>query len=79
MKNMVYILEKQPTIPIGILIEPLVTQLHASQGVTYFPNIFDFEFLTQLARHGKLQLKHGVLLLDLLAKIYINDIDWASS
>ena len=79
MKNMVYIFEKQPTIPIGTLVEPLVKQLHASQGTTYLPNLFDFEFFVALARHGKLQLKHGILLMDLLAKIYVNDIDWASS
>lgn len=65
MKNMLGVIEKQPTIPIGTLIEPLVKQLHASQGTTYLPNLFDFEFFIALARHGKLQLKHGILIMDL--------------
>lgn len=59
------VIEKQPTIPIGTLVEPLVKQLHATQGITYLPNLFDFEFFVALARHGKLQLKQGVLLMDL--------------
>lgn len=65
MRNMVNVLERQPTIPVGTLIEPLIKQLHASQGNTYLPNLFDFEFFVALARHGKLQLKHGVQLMDL--------------
>lgn len=78
MKNITFIIQKQPTIPIGTLIEPLVKQLHTAHSITYNPNVFDFEFFTALARHGKLELKHGILLLDLLAKAYINDIEWAS-
>ena len=65
MKNLMLVLEKQPTIPVGTLIEPLVKQLQASQGHTYLPNLFDFEFFVALARHGKLLLKHGILLMDL--------------
>ena len=79
MKNITNIIEKQPTIPIGTLIEPLIKQLHATQGITYIPNLFDFEFFVALARHGKLQLKDGILIMDLWAKIYLNDIDWASA
>lgn len=44
MKNMTYIIEKHPTIPIGTLIEPLVKQLHTTLGTSYIPNLFDFEF-----------------------------------
>jgi hypothetical protein len=79
MSNFITIVQKQPTIPIGILIEPLVKQLHVSQGKTYYPNLFDFEFFVALARHGKLMIRQAVMLLDLCAKIYINDLDWASA
>ena len=79
MKNMTYVIEKHFSIPISTLIEPMVKQMHVTQGSTYQPNLFDFEFFVALARHGKLQLKHGILLMDLCAKIYLNELDWASA
>ena len=78
MKNMTFIIERHPSIPIGILVEPLIKQLHEGLNVTYLPNVFDFEFFTSLARHGKLKVKEAILMLDLLAKVFLNDVDWAS-
>lgn len=78
MKNMLDVIQNHNTIPLGTLVEPLVKQLHTALDTTYLPNVFDFEFFTALSRHSKLQVKHGILMLDLLSKIFLNDVDWAS-
>lgn len=70
MYNFVYLLEEFQAFPIGLLIEPLVKQLHISEFTKY--NVFDFEFCIAAARHPRLELSHGILLFDLLGKIFIH-------
>ena len=77
--NFAYLFERLPTIPIGILIEPLTKQLQVSDNLTYYYNVFDFDFFVVLSRHPKLTLKSAVPLLDMMAKIYLNDHDYAGA
>ena len=79
MQNFSYFLSRTPSIPIGILLEPVVKQLHQAEGVSYIPNMFDFEFFTTLARHPKLTTRGAILIMDLCGKIYVNNINWAST
>jgi hypothetical protein len=79
MQNFEQILETQPTIPIGILVEPLVNQLQISEGVTYIYNSIDFQFFVCIAKHPKLQVHQAMPLIDILAKIYLNDQAYAQS
>jgi hypothetical protein len=68
-----------PSIPIGLLIEPLVKQIQVTEGITYFFKIFDFDFFTFLAKHPKLSIQHAIPLVDLLAKVYLNEVVYASA
>lgn len=38
----------------GLLIDPLVKQIQVTEGVTFFFEIFDFDFFSFLAKHPKL-------------------------
>ncbi len=60
MQNVMYVIKTTPSIPIGILLGPLVKQIHFAEGKSYLLNIFDFEFLRTCAVHSRLQLKHAI-------------------
>lgn len=60
MTNFQYIFERSNTIPIGILIEPLVKQILITESVTFNFNVFDFDFFSSLARHSRLNIKNAV-------------------
>jgi len=70
MQNMIYVFRNVTSIPVGIMIVPLIKQIHISNETTYQLNVFDFEFLRVVASHSRLTLGHGIKLLDILAKIY---------
>jgi len=65
------VLEEIPSIPISILLGPLIKQFQIGEIKKY--NICDFEFFVAAARHGQLELKQGILLCDILGRIYLND------
>ena len=72
--NFIKFFSLSDTIPVGILIEPLMKQFSESEGVPYDYNIFDFDLLTSLVNHPKLKLTDAIPIMDTLAKIYLNDI-----
>ena len=78
LENFKEILEEFNTIPINILVEPLIKQIRSSDGITFSFNIFDFEFMQAIARHPKLTIKNAIQTLDLLAKPYIYSQTFAS-
>lgn len=65
---MMSILKTLPVIPVNVMVEPIVKQASLS-GYTNF----DFDFFTAISEHPLLGLKHGLILLDLLGKICLND------
>ena len=77
-RNFVNIIQVFPSIPVDILADPLIKQIQVSENTSYFVNIFDFELLFIISSHPKLQVKIAILLIDLLAKIYLNSLIWNS-
>lgn len=71
--NLSSIFKLIPAIPISIVTEPLVKQVEVSENATYFFNLFDFEFLNIVANHPKLTAKSGLQLLDMFARLILND------
>lgn len=59
-----------PSIPLAILIEPLVKLLNMSDNTEY--NIEDFSFFLAISRHPRLSIKNAVQILDVLGRIYVN-------
>lgn len=73
MTNFIYIFERINTIPIGIMIDPIIKQIQMSEGVTYRFNVFDFDYFTTLAKHSRLTIKNAIQIVDLMAKAYLNE------
>ncbi|CAG9312103.1 unnamed protein product [Blepharisma stoltei] len=59
------------SIPVGIVVEPLVKQLQVSPDLSF--NTVDFDFLITIAKHPRLTVKHAIQVMDILGKIYINE------
>lgn len=65
MQNFIDLFQSHATIPVGILIDPLLKIIQTAERQTYNYNVFDFEFFTSLAKHPKLQASpHGLQLMD---------------
>ncbi|EAR95077.2 hypothetical protein TTHERM_00640050 (macronuclear) [Tetrahymena thermophila SB210] len=71
--------KKFNTIPTEILLEPLIRQIQVSQNSSYILNICDIEFLRISSTHPKLKLKMCIQLIDLLSKVYLNDLVYSQS
>lgn len=80
LRNFIVIIQKYSQIPIEILLEPYIKQIHLSHdNNTQFLNVFDFEFLHVATTHPNIQLKLGILMADLMSKIYLNHHVWSRS
>ena len=79
MVNLINVFQREDTIPVGFIVEPLVKQLQIAAGDTYIYNTIDFEFFNALAKHPKLSPQHALHLIDTMAKIYLNDLCYATS
>jgi hypothetical protein len=77
MQNLELAFDAQPTIPVGFVVEPLVNQLQMAEGVSYHYNSVDFQFFAVIAKHPKLLAAQAIPLIDILAKIYLNDQSYA--
>jgi hypothetical protein len=66
--NIIQTLEAMPHVPVGVVVEPVVKQasLHGY-------NNLDFDFFISLTKHPRLTVRHGLMTLDLLGKICLND------
>ncbi|KAL4446642.1 hypothetical protein ABPG74_005580 [Tetrahymena malaccensis] len=78
MNNFITVYETLESIPLNILIEPLVRQIQVTDNVSYFFNVFDFNFFAYISKNDKLQLKNAIQLLDLFFKIYLNNTIFAN-
>lgn len=65
------------TIPVGLLIDPYVKSNQINENFTF--QTFDFDFFAYLAKHPKLNITNAIQILDLLARIYLNDVCNASA
>jgi hypothetical protein len=71
--NFKALFDNNKTIPVQLLIEPLIKQIQASLGVNYQLKVFDFDFFTYIINHPKFQSQSSLLLFELLARITLND------
>ena len=78
MKNLIKIFETIPSIPVSFVVDPLVKCIQEGDGTTYFYNTIDFDFFAAVAKHPKLHLRNALQLIDILAKIYLNDLSYAT-
>jgi len=69
--NFRIILEDFNTIPLNVLLDPLIKQIRSSEGITSFFNLFDLEFFEIVAKHSKLSIRNAIQVLDILAKPYV--------
>jgi len=60
MNNFAVVFEELDTIPLNILVEPLVRQIQVTDGVTYFFNVFDFTFFAYISKNNRVQLKNAI-------------------
>ena len=77
------ILLEWPSIPLSILLEPLckrVTsiQIQAAEG-NFSLSMSDFDLFAAAAGHSRLGVKHAVLLIDVLGKVYLSDMVYSKA
>ena len=77
--NFLELFDANPNVPIGLVLDPFIKQIQAAEGTTFFFKVFDFDFLAQIAKHPKLPLKNAVEILDMLAKVYINENTYSNA
>ena len=68
--NFILTFKKNPAIPIGILLDPLLKQMQVSDINTV--NVSDFDFFMMIAKHSRLNIKNAIQVLDLLGKFYLS-------
>jgi hypothetical protein len=78
MKNIGQIIADIPAIPVGLIVDPLIKLLQDSEGETYIYNTIDFDFFVSLAKHPKLKPRTALPMIDHFAKIYLNDLSYAT-
>ncbi|CAG9325131.1 unnamed protein product [Blepharisma stoltei] len=77
LSNFIVIFEEIQSLPIGILMEPVSKQFQVLARPKY--NTTDFDYYIACARHPMLTLKHAVLAIDVLGRIYLNDVAFAKA
>ena len=67
------VLIESPSIPLGVLLEPLCKRVQAAEG-GYSLSIADFDLFTAAAGHARLSVQHAIQLIDVLGKVYLSDM-----
>lgn len=70
--NFINLFKKFSSVPIDILLEPLIKQCHVSDNKTSM-NLCDMNILFKCCSHPKMTLRLSLSLLDLMSKVYLND------
>ncbi|CAK61033.1 unnamed protein product (macronuclear) [Paramecium tetraurelia] len=71
--NFLMLIRKYSTIPLDILIIPMVKQLQIEQNEVQI-NIVDFQLLKSVCTHPKIDVNIAILMLDMLSKLYLSSI-----
>jgi hypothetical protein len=58
--NFCQLFTEMPSIPVNILIDPLIKQIQLSGNITYLFNTFDFHLMMVVARHPKMNIKSAI-------------------
>lgn len=75
LSNFVVLFRVITSIPVGVLVEPLVKQLQMSTQVAF--SVRDFELLVEVGEHPRLLVGNAVQVLDLLAKMYVRELGYS--
>jgi hypothetical protein len=72
LSNLILLFQENKNYPIGFILDPYLKSLQTFDvsGV----NLIDLDFLKCMAKHKKLSKKYALPLLDILIKIYLNNI-----
>lgn len=73
LSNFRCLFENNKSIPVQLLMEPLIKQIQASLGVNYQLKVFDFDFFNFIIGHPKFGPNTSLLLFDLFARITLNE------
>jgi hypothetical protein len=72
-KSFIEIFETIPSIPVSIVVDPLIKCMQTNEMTTYQFNTFDFDLFLAIAKHPKLTLlPSGLTVLDQLSRIYLS-------
>ena len=74
--NFSIIFKSNPTIPISILLDPFLKRLQVSELRL---DIFDYDFLSIIAQYPRLSIKYAIQLIDIVGKLYLNDIFYSKA
>jgi hypothetical protein len=69
----------QLSIPIALLVEPLLKQIQTQLGVTYHLKTVDYDFFRFLGEHPKLTLDLALQFMEILSKISISEVVHSTS
>ena len=78
LKNFENVMENFPSIPLDVILDPLLKQIIEGENKSYFLNTFDIEFFLAVSEHPKLDMKLAFQILDIFNKIYLNNIVFSS-
>ena len=72
--NFLQLFQDFPEIPLKILLEPLIKHLKISEQIVF--NVADFTFFSVICKNPRLTFKLGLLLMDVLAKMYMDHLEY---
>ena len=79
MRNFTCVFLDHKSIPVSILIEPLLRIIQLNEKM-FILNVFDYNFFAMLATHSKITASPiGLQLMDMFARFILNDPIWQSS
>ena len=79
MSNLIKVFRMYPSIPVAFVVEPIVKQLQLQEEEAYRYGASDFDFFLNIASHPKLSVPHALHLIDIMAKLYLTDMIYATS
>lgn len=79
MRHFIKIFTTVQTVPVSIVVEPLIKQIEISAGTSYLFNIFDFEFFRTVVLHKRSNLNICMQILQTMATIAANNMFFANS
>lgn len=72
--NFTCLFTRQQTIPIALLVEPLLKQIKTQLGISYLIKTSDYKFFHFIASHTKLSVDIASSLMDLLGGLCLSDL-----
>jgi hypothetical protein len=74
--NFSEIFRRNQQVPVSVIVEPYVKRVQVIEEPL---QVFDYDFIVVLAQYPLLSVKQGILLLDLMGKMYLNDSFFAKA